>query len=128
MHNLALRLWHGAYRTSPCQSLYTETNELALNIRRKKLSINYTLKLISNPNNATYISVFNQQLAAKFASKAKTIPPFVQRMQILISSDNIELDHIVTHIISVSPPWKSYHLSYLIPISIIFDIDINNII
>ena len=45
IHNQALRLCLGAYHTSPCQSLYAETNELSLNLRRKKLSMNYTLKL-----------------------------------------------------------------------------------
>ena len=61
IHNQALRLCLGAYRTSPCQSLYAEINKLSLNLRRKMLSVNYTLKLKSNPNNSTYISVFNQQ-------------------------------------------------------------------
>ena len=65
IHNQALRLCLGAYRTSPCQNLYAETNEISLNLRRKKLFMNYTLKLKSNPNNPSHISVFNQEFAAK---------------------------------------------------------------
>ena len=55
IYNQALRLCLGAYRTSPCQSLYAETNELSLILRRKKLSMNYSIKLKSDPNNRTYI-------------------------------------------------------------------------
>ena len=48
IHNQGLRLALGAFWTSPINSLYTEANEPSLNLRRKKLSLQYYLKLKSN--------------------------------------------------------------------------------
>ena len=45
IHNQGLRLALGAFRTSPVNSLYAEANEPSLNLRRKKLSLQYYLKL-----------------------------------------------------------------------------------
>ena len=97
IHNQALRLCLGAYRTSSCQSLYTETNELSLNRRIKKLSMNYTLKLKSNPNNPTFASVYNQQFADNFESKPKAINSFGLRVQQLFSSASIEIENAIIH-------------------------------
>ena len=113
INNPALRFFLGAYRTSPCQSLYAETNELSLNLRRKKLFMNNTLKLKSNSNNPTYISIVNQEFAEKFTSKPKSTPHFGLRIKQLFSSPSI-------HFISVTPFWK-----YNKPFGL-FDIKINN--
>ena len=120
IHNQTLRLCFGAYRTSLCQSLYAEINELSLSLQRSKLSMNYTLKRKSNPNNPTYISVFIQQFEEKFASKPKAIPPSGLCMQQLFSFTGIELKHVITHSISITPSWK-----YNVPL-VLFDININN--
>ena len=58
IHNQGLRLALGAFRTSPVNSLYAEANEPSLNLRRKKLSLQYYLKLKSNPDNPTHKIVF----------------------------------------------------------------------
>ena len=50
IHNQGLRLALGALRTSPVSILYAEANEPSLNLRRKKLSLQYYLKLTSNPD------------------------------------------------------------------------------
>ena len=51
----------GAFRTSPAQSLYVETHEPSLTIRRLKLSLNYVLKLRSLLENPAYSCVFKFQ-------------------------------------------------------------------
>lgn len=50
VHNLGLRLSSGAYRTSPVNSLYVETNEPPLADRRTMLTCSYVLKIRSLPN------------------------------------------------------------------------------
>ena len=45
IHNQGLRLALGDFRTSPVNSLYAEANEPSLNFRRKKLSVQYYLKV-----------------------------------------------------------------------------------
>ena len=122
IYNQVLRLCLVAYRTSPCQSLYAETNELSLNLRMKELSVNDTLKLKSNSNNPTYISIFNQQFSSKCTSKHKAIPPFGLCIQQLFSSASIDLEQL-EHLPSQSlhPGNTTYHLSYLTSISIMIN-------
>ena len=77
IHNQGLRLALGAFRTSPINSLYAEANEPSLNLRRKKLSLQYYLKLKSNPDNPTHKVVFEPLYKDEFIEKEKVIPPLV---------------------------------------------------
>ena len=74
IHNQGLRLAFGAFRTSPVNSLYAEIDEPPLNLRRKKLSLQYYLKLKSNPDNPTNKVVFEPLYKDEF--KEKVIPSF----------------------------------------------------
>ena len=66
IHHQGLRLALGAFRTSPSESLLAEANELSLYNRRVKLSMQYALKLKSNPLNPTYETVFEPQYKTLF--------------------------------------------------------------
>ena len=55
VHNQGLQLCLGAFRTSPVQRLYVETNEPPLGMRRTYLSLQYCVKLISNEGTAAFI-------------------------------------------------------------------------
>jgi len=48
--------------TSPSSSLSIHANEPPLYVLRKKLSIQYSLKLSSHPQNTSYNTVFNSNL------------------------------------------------------------------
>ncbi|WP_353806175.1 hypothetical protein, partial [Acinetobacter baumannii] len=65
----ALRIALGAFRTSPCESLYVEANKSPLELRRTKLSLNYYLKLKTDPMNPAYDCVFNPDFVQKFEAK-----------------------------------------------------------
>ena len=54
IHHQGLRLALGALRTSPVESLYTESNEPSMYIRREKLSLQYVSKLAANPRNCVF--------------------------------------------------------------------------
>ena len=54
IHHQGLRLALGAFRTSPVESLYAESNEPSLYTRREKLSLQYTTKLAANPKNPAH--------------------------------------------------------------------------
>ena len=49
IHHQGLRLSLGVFRTSPAQGLYIEANGPSLENRRLKLSLQYTIKLKTNP-------------------------------------------------------------------------------
>jgi len=75
IQNHALRLCLDAYRTSPSSSLCVLANEPPLYIRRRKLSIQYCLKLPSSPQNPTYNTVFNCKFTDLFERKPTQIRP-----------------------------------------------------
>jgi len=59
IQNHALRLCLGAFRTSPASSMCVQANEPPLYIRRRMLSIQYSLRLGSSPSNPAYNTVFS---------------------------------------------------------------------
>ena len=69
VHNQGLRLSLGAFRSSPVESLYVEAHEPPLEIRREKLSLQYTIKQKANPGNPAYDVVFNPKYQNLYANK-----------------------------------------------------------
>ena len=57
-HNQGLRLSLGAFKSSPVESLYVEAGEQPLELRRRRLSLQYGLKIKANPDNAAYNAVY----------------------------------------------------------------------
>lgn len=49
VHNLALRICTGSYRTCPVETLYCETGEFSLENRRNLLCLKYFLKILAYP-------------------------------------------------------------------------------
>jgi len=80
IQNHALRLCLGAYRTSPTSSLCVEANEPPLYFTRKKLSLQYCLKLSCNYNNPAYATVFNSKFHSVFERKPTQLPPLAVRV------------------------------------------------
>ena len=62
VHHQGIRLSLGAFRTSPVESLYVEANEESLYRRRERLSLQYSIKLSSTPNNPTFDTVFTPNI------------------------------------------------------------------
>ena len=73
IQNHAVHLCLGAYRTSPTSSLCVEANESPLYFRRKKLSLQYCLKLSCNYNNPAYATVFNSKFHSVFERKSNPL-------------------------------------------------------
>ena len=81
IQNHALQLCLGAFRTSPSSSLSVLANEPPLYVWKKKLSIQYSLKLSSHLQNPSYNTVFNSKLKISFERKLHQIPPVCIRIQ-----------------------------------------------
>ena len=112
-HNQGLRLALGAFRTSPVNSLYAEANEPSLNLRRKKLSLQYYLKLKSNCDNPTHKVVFEPLYKDEFLVKEQVIPPFSLRCEADINCLDCDLEYIANYKISEVPLWTSKSPTYL---------------
>jgi ribonuclease HI len=105
IQNAALRVCLGAFRTSPIPSLHVEANEMPLALRRQKLTLQYMLKLKSNPSNPAYSCVFEPCRKALFDARPTAIPTIGIRMQQQLSETGINLDCIARSGICAVPPW-----------------------
>jgi ribonuclease HI len=108
VQNLALRTCLGAFRTSPVESLQVEANEPPLSLRRKKLALQYATKVLSNPKNPTYNSIFNPQFEHVFLRKPNAIPPLSIRIQQYLLAIQINTSAIAQFEFPTIPPWLLY--------------------
>ena len=94
IHHQGLRLALGAFRTSPVESLYVEAEELQLEHRRIKLSLQYVTKLKSSPRNPAYNCVFNPEYENKYLRNAKVIQPLGIRIKEHLEGCNLPIDQV----------------------------------
>ena len=102
IHHQGIRLALGAFRTSPADSLLVEANEPSLNDRREKLSLQFALKLKSNP---IYNTVFRPNYFTIFQNKPNAIPTFGIRIAPTLHYAGIKVRNIQSSSILNIPPW-----------------------
>ena len=106
IHHQGLRLALGAFRTSPVESLYAESNEPSLYTRREKLSLQYTTKLAANPKNAAYNCVFNPKYERFYNyNTPSAIKPLGLRIQPLLEQANISIKNVQPFSLPSKEPW-----------------------
>ena len=105
IHHQGLRLALGAFRTSPVKSLYAESNEPSLYIRREKLSLQYVTKLAANPRNSACDCVFNPKYERFYNNKPTAIKPLGLRIQSLLEEANINIKNVQHFSFPSKEPW-----------------------
>ena len=105
IHHQGLRLALGAFRTSPVESLYAESNEPSLYIRREKLSLQYTTKLAANSKNPAYNSVFNPKYERFYNNTPSAIKPLGLRILPLLEQANISIKNVQPFSLPSKEPW-----------------------
>jgi len=105
IQNHALRLCLGAYRTSPASSLCVEANAPPLYFRRKKLYLQYCLKLSCNYSNPAYATVFNSKFHSVFERKPTQLPPLAIRVSGDLQAVGFKKSDVITSSIPSTPPW-----------------------
>ena len=105
IQNHALCLCLCAYRTSPA-SAYAWKQMSSLYFRRKKLSLQYCLKLSCKYNNPAYVTVFNSKCHSVFERKPTQLPPLAIR----VSGDLQAVGYygwsdVITSSIPTTLPW-----------------------
>ena len=105
IHHQGLRLALGAFRTSPVESLYAESNEPFLYTRREKLSLQYTTKLAANPKNPAYNCVFNPKYERFYTNTPSVIKPLGLRIQPLLEQANISIKNVQPFSLPSKEPW-----------------------
>ena len=107
IHNAALRIVTGAFRTSPTSSILVDVNGPPLALRRRMLSMRYACKLRQFPDHPTYKYVFSRRLLSVFENSDRLrAVPFCVRVRRLLKEADINLRGVS----SVSPsriaPWE----------------------
>ncbi len=105
IHNQGLRLCLGAFRTSPMTSLYVEANEPPLHIRRTKLALQYSVKIMSDEANPANPVVFQPSLVATYESKPNAIRPLGLRITNQLDEVGFHPHMIAPFKTSKIPPW-----------------------
>ena len=105
IHHQGLRICLGAFRTSPVQSLYVEAGEPSLANRRIRLSMNYVLKLKSNPDNPAHKCVFHPNYTKEFEHNPSATPPLSLRVDPHFQAAGVDLSLIEETLIPSTPPW-----------------------
>ena len=105
IHHQGLCLALGAFRTSPIESLYTESNEPSLYIRREKLSLQYVTKLATKPPNSAYDCVFNPKYERFYNIKPRAIKSLGLRIQLLLEEANINIENVQPFSFPSKEPW-----------------------
>ena len=81
---------------------YPEARELSLKNRRLKLSLQYTVKLKTNPLNPAHACVFHPKYQPLYDSKPTSIRPLSLR----VSPHLQGLDNVAFNYMSDTPPWE----------------------
>ena len=105
IHHQGLRLALGAFRTSPVESLYAESNEPSLYVRKEKLSLQYVSKLVANPRNSAYDCVFIPKYERFYNIKQTAIKPLGLRIQPLLEEANINIKNVQPFSFPSKEPW-----------------------
>ena len=103
VHNAALRLCTGAFRSSPVDSLYVDSGEPPLHIRRAQLTLQYLTRLNQLPESPTWHSVRGDEIEAR--DPQYFIPASVNYEDI-IRTTNLNIHHVTPVSISDTPTWQ----------------------
>lgn len=107
VHNSALRIVTGAFRTSPTHSLLAEVHEMPLSMRRSLLSMRYACKLRQRPDHPTYQHVFSQRALTVFrGSGVMRSTPFCVRIRDTFEDAAINLRGVAKVTPLRVPPWE----------------------
>ncbi|KAG5864455.1 hypothetical protein JTB14_014010 [Gonioctena quinquepunctata] len=105
VHNTALRLTLGAYRTTPTKSLYSEAGEPSLQLRRQYLSLRYAATVSSDSNHPTYYNTLTNRFRILYENRRRITHPFYHRINKYTSELNVNFPKTLPKNFLDAPPW-----------------------
>ncbi|KAJ8912529.1 hypothetical protein NQ315_014473 [Exocentrus adspersus] len=100
VHNSALRICLGAFRTSPSEILYCEANEPPLWLRRQQLLLSYSARVSANPQNPVYSLITSAQRDPPTSGNINPLPQIVKSLLPIVDLSLTTMSQI-----SSTPPW-----------------------
>ncbi|GBN39928.1 hypothetical protein AVEN_21763-1 [Araneus ventricosus] len=117
IHHSALRIFSGAFRTSPVESLYVICNQLPLHLRRQKISALYFFRAQSVRKHPISQLTLPASLHRLYAARPSHILPFCERAKLLLHDSDLNVT-IQSSDFFCFLPWDIPHFSYLNPFSV----------
>lgn len=107
VHHLGIRLSTGAFRTSPVESLYVESNEWSLHLQRSYLSFIYFLKVNANDEHPSHSTINDLSASALFHNRPSVREPYALRVRGLAEEMGVPLlEQPVMAPVANIPPWQ----------------------
>lgn len=105
IQHCSLRLILGAHRTSPRMSLYRESGEIPLDLRRRQIMAAFAIKIAAQPNNPNYETLIAQpQHRESFTQHPRSPVPYYMNIQHHLTDQEVSS---VTPIETGMTPWKT---------------------
>ncbi|XP_055924643.1 uncharacterized protein LOC129956730 [Argiope bruennichi] len=115
IHDTALRICSGAFRTSPVESLYVICHQLPLNLRRKKISVSFYFRTQSVPHHPICCNRFPVALRRHYGARPACILPFCERIKPILHDSDLNDVRIKVNDPFMFPPWDIPQFSFLNP-------------
>ena len=106
IHNQGLRLCLGAFKSSPLESLNVEANVYPLKFRRRRLGLQYGVKVKSNKDNIAYPTIFYHTNPELYDDN-RNIKPFAYDFKHECEQANMSLHDILSTGVPSIPVWDS---------------------
>ena len=106
VHHQGVRLATGAFRTSPIPSLYAETGEPPLSVRRQVLCLQLYCRLQSMHNTPTYATVMNRARDVLFSTLPYHVP-LGPRARGLLERLPVDELNIMKGVRYLDSPWRA---------------------
>ena len=104
VHNMGLRLCSGAFKTSPIESIYVDTEHMPLNLRREELGLRYLVRIKSAPKNPS-LQVLKDDTSSQKFQGSRSSKPFQVRLNEDVADTNLKSQRIQKVELSEIPPW-----------------------
>ncbi|GBN27700.1 hypothetical protein AVEN_265321-1 [Araneus ventricosus] len=115
IQHAALRLYSGAFRTFPVESLYVDCFEPVLNYRRQMLSLHYYFKIKSNAYHPFHNFKLRPFLVRLQEARKSFIPVFFSRVHNILTDLNLLYVHVTIQPKRNFPSWKFFETHVLHP-------------
>ena len=105
IHHQALRICLGAFRTSPVESLYVESNVASLQDRRTEIGLKYLARTLSIRTNDTVCRLWDYSKELAFANSKRIQNTLGLKLKQELRELRIRLPPIIIQKVSKTPPW-----------------------
>ena len=106
VHNMGLRLCSGAFKTSPIESIYVDTEHMPLDLRREELGLCYLMRIKSAPKSPSLQVLKDDTSSQRFrGSRTRSSKPFQVRLNEDVADTNLKSQRIQKVEHSEIPPW-----------------------